>query len=235
MDDMCANCLRPIPDHIEGLFCSEFCKETAKDVRYFRRVFRDGRIDDPDVQEAVRTRVAFLAIGGYSMLERTLTPSTREAVKSRDNRTCRTCGKSGNEIDHIAGSSNDLSNLQVLCASCHRSKTMANMTEASPAFQKTMQEFFASRVEPELPALLADDEEEWATSWRRLKKARRDRFRNSLEMGGMDLSGLRTWSEWIEARDDWFDFGDEGYGGPEDFDGGYGPDSYFARAMARDD
>lgn len=236
MDDMCANCLKPIPERLEGLFCSETCQETAKDVRYFRRVFRDGRIEDPNVQAAVRTRVAFLAVGGYSRLDRTLRPAIRESVRARDGGACQMCGRAGGEVDHISGSSDALSNLQLLCVDCHRAKTKANMTEASPEFQATMKEFFETRVEPEIPKLLADDQDAWESSWRALKSARRARFRDALENLGMDLTGLQTWTEWYDAGCDWVsDTDDDGYVGTEDYDGGYGPDSYFANAMAKDD
>ena len=236
VDDMCANCLNPIPERFEGLFCSEACQETAKDVRYFRRVFRDGRIEDPNVQAAVRTRVAFLAVGGYSRLERTLRPAIREAVTARDAGACQICGRAGGEVDHISGSSDALSNLQLLCTNCHRAKTEANMSEASPEFQATMKKFFETRVEPEIPKLLADDQDAWDSSWRALKSARRARFREALENLGMDLTGRQTWTEWYDAACDWVvDMDSDGYGGTEDYDGDYGPDSYFARAMAKDD
>src|SRR5690349_1042976 len=58
--DCCANCLQRLPDEVEGLFCSEFCMQICDTVRYWRRVVRDGRIERPDVREAVQTRVAFL-------------------------------------------------------------------------------------------------------------------------------------------------------------------------------
>ena len=69
LDDHCANCLEPLPEDVEALFCSAWCAEIADTVRYQRRVFRDGRIQRPDVQEAIRTRNAFLLIGGYRSLD----------------------------------------------------------------------------------------------------------------------------------------------------------------------
>jgi hypothetical protein len=54
-----------MPDEIEGLYCSEPCSQMAETIRYWRRVTRDGRIERPDVREALSTRVAHLLAGGY--------------------------------------------------------------------------------------------------------------------------------------------------------------------------
>lgn len=237
LDDMCANCLRPIAEERNSLFCSDFCQETTKHVRYFRRVFRDGRIGDPDVQIAVNTRIAFLSIGGYDALGRTLVPAVRAAVIERDKGVCQSCGRPGTEIDHIAGSSDVLENLKLLCVECHRDKTQLNMTEGSPEFKERIDELFERRVMPDVPVLLADDDEAWAGRWRALKKARNDRLRDELEGLGFDpvRLGIRSREDMIEIRDD-TDWGSgEDYNGPEDYDGGFGPDSYFAHAMAKDD
>lgn len=48
---------------------------------------------------------------------------------------------------------------------------------------------------------------------------------------GIDLTGLRTRDEWIDERDDWISDRADDYGREE----GYGPGSYFADAMAKDD
>ncbi|WP_239372600.1 HNH endonuclease [Snodgrassella gandavensis] len=54
----------------------------------------------------------------------------REAVLLRDKYTCQYCGYAsveGMEVDHIvniaAGGTDDMSNLQTLCKSCHEMKT----------------------------------------------------------------------------------------------------------------
>jgi hypothetical protein len=59
----CANCLLRLPEDTDGLFCSELCSQTAKTIRYWRRITRDGRISQPDVREAIRTRIAHLLAG----------------------------------------------------------------------------------------------------------------------------------------------------------------------------
>lgn len=116
LDDHCANCLEVLPEDVEVLFCSSWCSEIWGSVRYMRRVFRDGRIEDPDVREAIQTRNAFLLVGGYGSLGRTLRASVRAQVKVRDAGRCQSCGKPGTEIDHIAGNPQSLT-------TCSRSAT----------------------------------------------------------------------------------------------------------------
>lgn len=51
----------------------------------------------------------------------------RKKIRQRDNHTCQQCGKPGNEVDHIIpisqGGTDHPNNLQVLCATCHTTKT----------------------------------------------------------------------------------------------------------------
>jgi hypothetical protein len=176
VDDCCANCLHPLNVEQQGLFCSAWCSETASSVRYFRRVFRDGRINDPDVRFAVITRLAFLPAGGYAALERNLSPQVRAAVKERDGGLCRECGQPGTEIDHIASSSADMDNLQLLCSDCHRRKTASSMVPADERTRDLINELMVDRVYVEEPRLLADDEVIWDKTWRRLKAERKQRL-----------------------------------------------------------
>jgi 5-methylcytosine-specific restriction endonuclease McrA len=234
-DDHCANCLEPLPDDEETLFCSAWCAEIASTVRYQRRVFRDGRIEQPDVREAVMIRNAFLLAGGYHSLGRTLTQSTRTEVKVRDGGRCKICGKPGVEIDHIAGSSSDLDNLQLLCTDCHHAKTAQNLRPASPEQSDLLKALFLSRVVPDEPTLLADDDVQWQGAWRGLKTARKKRFVDRLVDLGVDIGGLRTRAEMVLELEDFMDSMADDSGQPEDYDGGFGPDSYFARAMQKKD
>ena len=251
LDDHCANCLEPLPEGEDGLFCSSWCQEAAKHVRYFRRVFRDGRIQDPDVQEAVRVRLAFLPAGGYEALGRNLSPQTRDAVKQRANGLCQKCGAPGADIDHIAGSSADPDNLQLLCKQCHTSKTAESLVLASPEIRVLIDQLMFDRVMPETPRLLADDPSAWESTWRRLKFARRERLLDELADLDVEIWEPAGRAEMIAIRDDAIaePYGEESEwdgvdedGGvafaPEaadNFDGGYGPNSYLHRAMNRDD
>ncbi|MGZ0213315.1 MAG: HNH endonuclease [Actinomycetales bacterium] len=234
-DDHCANCLEPIPDDVDALFCSAWCSEIAEAVRYQRRVFRDGRIERPDVREAVGVRNAFILAGGYRSLARTLTTTTRAEVKTRDGGRCQSCGKTGTEIDHIDGSSADLSNLQLLCSDCHHAKTAENLVPASPEQSDLLKGLFLSRVAPDKPKLLVDDEVEWAKLWRSLKSARKKRFVDRLVDLGVDIGGVKTRAEMVLVLEDFMSDMADDSGVPDDYDGGYGPDSYFARAMQKND
>ena len=234
-DDYCASCLQQLPDEEEGLFCSELCSQTASTVRYWRRIVRNGRIDQPDVRQAVRTRVAHLLAGGYHEAARRLSPAIRAQVWERDSGGCVSCGQPGAEIDHIAGDSPDLGNLQLLCADCHQAKTTARMRPASREQAAEVNALYTARVQPEAPVLLCDDGQGWTRQWRGLKKARRQRLLDLLDEAGLDPDDFRGASraEILNAIEDEMDYDDGGW--TEDDDTGYGPYSYFSHAMAKDD
>ena len=192
IDDHCANCLERLPDDVEALYCSAWCSEVSETVRYLRRVVRDGRIEQPDVQLAVATRNAFLLAGSYRALGRTLPPATRAEVLHRDDGLCQLCGKPGTEIDHIDGSSADPENLQLLCADCHHAKTAENIVPASPEQSALLRALFDTRVVPDEPQLLADDDLRWAGIWSQLKAQRKERTIARLVGAGFSLRMLRT-------------------------------------------
>lgn len=233
--DHCANCFRPLPDDVEGLFCESWCNEIADNVRYWRRVHRDGRATDPEVQQAIRTRVALMLAGGYDSLGRRLTASTRSQVKQRDGGRCVQCDKPGTEIDHIAGSSSDLANLQLLCQDCHQAKTRRNMVPAGQDEQLIVKMLFQRRVLPDIPSRVADDQVEWPKRWRQLKRERRERFIVRLQAAGIETSGTWTRAAMVLELEDALTDSWAEVSVTEDDDSGYGPNSYFARAMARDD
>jgi hypothetical protein len=238
--DCCANCLQRLPGDVEGLFCTELCSQTASTIRYWRRVVRDDRIDQPDVLDAIRTRVAHLLAGGYQEAARRLSTTVRAQVWERDGGRCVSCGQPGAEIDHVAGDSPDLGNLQLLCASCHRAKTAARMRPADKDQAAVAAAWYKERVLPDAPALLCDDEQHWPREWAALKKARRQRLLDLLDSMGLNPGDFRGASraeilEAIADEDDaWAEANDAG-GWTQDDDSGYGPYSYFAHAMAKDD
>jgi 5-methylcytosine-specific restriction endonuclease McrA len=159
---------------IEGLFCSEPCRQTAKVIRYWRRISRDGRIDRPDVKDALHMKVAHLLAGGYPEQIRRLSPATRKAVWDRDHGRCRLCGAPGNEIDHISDSSSALGNLQLLCTTCHQRKTRERMVPASAESKRRIEQWWRVRVAPEEPIYLCDDQQQWAVRQRQLRKERKE-------------------------------------------------------------
>jgi hypothetical protein len=129
----CANCARiVISTTRQRTYCSDLCSQVAVFVRYFQRVRADGRWKYPDIIEALGVRLAHIAAGGYDNRGRSLSPQIRDEIIERDQGMCRNCGKPGNEIDHIAGSSADPSNLQLLCRDCHMAKTQRAMKPAAP-------------------------------------------------------------------------------------------------------
>jgi hypothetical protein len=145
------------------------------------------------------------------------------------------CGQSGAEIDHIKDDSPDLGNLQLLYADCHRAKTAARMRPASQEQRAAVRVLYKARVQPDAAALLCDDEQRWQGGWPALKKARRQRLLDQLAEAGMDPGEFRGASraEIIDAIDEMDAYDDGGW--TEDDDTGYGPYSYFAHAMAKDD
>lgn len=235
--DSCANCSLALPDEQAGLFCSQACRQEAGLVRYWRRVTRDGRIERADVAEAIHTRVAFVIGGGYHEDERRLSASIRQQVKERDSHLCVTCGCPGEEVDHIDGDSPNLSNLQLLCKECHHAKTAQRFRPASPEESAAVDVMYLTRVEPDSPIRLCDDEQHWLDVWRGLRNDRRQRLLDDLEEEGFNLDDFRgdTREQMVTALNDARCDGSDDDGWTEDDDAGYGPHSYFARAMAKND
>lgn len=199
LDDHCANCLAELPLDIQGLYCSTWCQEIAAQVRYVRRVFRDGRRDDPDVQLAIQTKNAFLVVGGYRSLGRKLTTRIRTEIRLRDQGRCQQCSKPGVEVDHIAGNSDDPTNLQLLCLDCHHAKTAENMVPASDESRALISGMMVTRVMPDEPQLLADDGVNWNGQWRKLQAARKGRFQAMLRAEGVRIKSKDTHAERVLA------------------------------------
>ena len=170
----CANCSSTIRE--AKVYCSQACAQEAGWVRYARRCRVDGRDQRSDVIEALRIRLALILAGGYDKLARKLPDSIRRAIIERDQGKCRICGKPGDEIDHISGSSDDPANLQLLCDSCHNKKTTASFVritkESHPeAWEKA--QWLKRRAAAKRPLQLCDSEE-WSTLQRDLLRKRRE-------------------------------------------------------------
>jgi len=175
-NDHCAQCQEPLTGSNHGLFCTEWCGQTAKHIRYWRRIVRDGRIANPDVQLALQTRLAFMLAGGYPDRARRLPPAARQQVLERDHHHCQDCGGPGEEIDHIHNNSADLDNLQLLCRPCHQAKTRANMKPDNGEHTALLTRLYRDRVLPDQAALLCDDHDQWTLVWRQLRTERRRRL-----------------------------------------------------------
>jgi hypothetical protein len=160
---------------VGSLFCSEVCRQRADTVRYARRVNRDGRIADPLVQEALRTKMAFAVTdGGYPRVVRELDAETRKAVITRDGRKCVVCGEPGTEIDHLVDSSAELTNLRLLCHGCHTKKTAENFRpiEAGSGAEVIWSDLMR-RIDAAVPLRRCDNEASWPSSWRTIAADRR--------------------------------------------------------------
>lgn len=234
LDDHCANCLAPLPEEVDGLYCGELCEQTAGTIRWWRRKLTLGEVDQPDIHEALRTRIAHILAGGYHDRARTLPPETRALVWSRDGGSCVQCGQPGAEVDHIDGDSGDLTNLQLLCRPCHHAKTAGRFVPASEEDKEAALGLFL-RAHAPVPSLLCDDEVGWPAQHHGLRKARRQRLLDQLTDAGVDTFGFKPRTPRRELLEALHDGHEAEAGATEDYDGGFGADSYFARAMARDD
>jgi hypothetical protein len=202
MPDCCANCDAALEMENQTLFCGEFCRQVADFVRYSRGVIRDpARANDPEVIGAIRVRMAILIGGGYPTGDRHLSPEQRASIIHRDGGKCLECGAPAKEIDHIAGSSGDPSNLQLLCHECHMAKTKSSFVSASEGQRVWAKEIWDSRIYPETPLRLSDDTERWGKEWRALKKERGNRLWERVERDtGRQRSGFKgvKWADVLE-------------------------------------
>jgi 5-methylcytosine-specific restriction endonuclease McrA len=179
VDFPCLNCDRPITLTKDvKLFCDEACADEAKLVRYVRRCRRDGRINQPDVREAIQIRIAHALAGGYNAKERRLSPKKRKAVIERAGGLCEKCGQPGTDIDHISGSSDDMENLQLLCRTCHNEKTKESFVPLTPEHEryeeiKAKADGLRLRTDAPTPQRICDDEESWLTLHRQIMAERR--------------------------------------------------------------
>ncbi|MGH2406764.1 MAG: HNH endonuclease [Candidatus Limnocylindrales bacterium] len=158
------------------LYCSDRCRQTLKLVHYGRRVFRDGRIADPLVKDAIGTRIAFIVAGGYPERQRALPAKARAAIFERDASLCQLCGKPATQIDHIRGDSSDPSNLRALCADCNWAEAHKRMRPATKAEQAVI-DSLVGRILSDEPQFERDDETGWTVRYREIQREQRQRMR----------------------------------------------------------
>ena len=130
---MCACCLEELDPwqvrRTRAAFCSAFCQRRADDVRYDRRAIRDGRIvralqvgNEMMALVIFRQHINFYALN-MAYVHPRVTGELREQVLAVNGGLCMYCGVApATEVDHITDGSNDLSNLQGLCRTCHELK-----------------------------------------------------------------------------------------------------------------
>ena len=163
----CANCGAALdPAAPAALLCTSACKSEAKDVRYFRRCSRDGRAADPDVQTALRTRLALRISGGYDAAARRVDRQLRREVLAAAGGFCAACRTvPATELDHISGSSSDRDNLQGLCDRCHNAKTRERIQPSDDPSVARVREEFLALVRAVAPVRACHDEVSWDATW----------------------------------------------------------------------
>jgi 5-methylcytosine-specific restriction endonuclease McrA len=166
---LCANCDGTMDRYAHpSLFCGEYCRGYAKDIRYFRARSRDGKMADPDVAEALTIRMAFIVSGGYHAKARTVSPAPRAEVLAYGEGLCRSCHREpATEVDHICGDDGARENLQGLCDPCHNQKTASSLTPVGPA-ELLLRDAFLARVTSARAARASDDDQVWKGVWRPL-------------------------------------------------------------------
>lgn len=169
----CANCDIDVGPR---LFCGERCSQIAKLVRYARGRVRDGRAALPDVQGVIRIRAALIYGGGYPKQARRIPPEVRRAVLDRDGGRCKSCGQAGNEVDHVAGNSAEIENLQLLCHACHMEKTQRSFRPITPDDTEVirLRNEILRRIKVNEPERLCDREDVWERLWPMLLKRARE-------------------------------------------------------------
>jgi hypothetical protein len=229
--DRCANCFEPLPathEHRPWLFCSVPCRETANTVRYWRKTSRNGKFEaDPEVRLAIGIRLAHMLAGGYNANARRIPLAIRALVIERD-RACVMCAGPGEEIDHIDGDSNEPENLQLLCKTCHHSKTAEHLVPASDEQADRVFAMLVYRVVPDTPAQLCDDEVAWQAIERqlrseRLARVRPDPIRRKDELASVEM--LHPGMAPSPAAD--FDQDDDDDDRGEDYYAGFGENSHY--------
>jgi hypothetical protein len=184
VDFPCLNCDQPMTlTSVIKLYCSDLCSEEAHFVRYFRACKGDGRVNQPDVKEALRIRLGHIRNGGYRGSERRIPLAVRRAVRERYKGLCQECGEPGTDIDHIDGSSNELENLRLLCKRCHNEKTLSKFVLLPPEDEEEGAEIRARdvilrlRVDALTPVRICDDEKLWRATSKQIMAERRHALR----------------------------------------------------------
>lgn len=107
----------------------------------------------------------------YNEKARQLSSAQKATSWDRDQGRCVRCGGPGAEVDHINDSSNEPSNLQLLCLDCHHAKTRQSMVLVTDAADRdALHAFYAGlgrRIDAPEPVMACDNEQAWGKSWRR--------------------------------------------------------------------
>ena len=203
----CANCGNEVSR--PALYCSDLCTQTADVVRYVRRCLSDGRVERPDVQEGIGSKLLMLTADGYPKKARNVSEARRAEVFARDNFKCVLCGADATQIDHINGHSDDPSNLRAVCRTCNITEAFNNARtvtpESDPGLYSYIEGLFrtlADRIAHAAPLRACDDETAWNAAQKRLMPRRRIRFREVQEEREGDFQDVDGYLWHAMQRDD---------------------------------
>lgn len=204
----CANCDSPEVTEKSPLFCGPLCQQMADTIRYVRRCLKDGRWQRPDVREAIQMRIGHVLAGGYAKKSRHVRGELRAEVFRRAGGCCEQCGRpldfdrtTGDlgavpTIQHVAGDSNELSNLKAFCMRCNLADAQTHLVPVEPDSKSA--EVLAEirrRYSSPTPLRLCDDEERWSSIWRNLQEVAREAIAEEDCYGDEDLPGFLGWTE----------------------------------------
>ena len=177
------------------LYCTPRCRQSAELIRHVRACRRDGRDRNPDVVEAMGTRLAMVLGGGYPQQERRVPSETRQLVFERAGGKCQECGRvlsfdptsedpdSVATIQHVSGNSSDLDNLLAFCRRCNLADAQSRFVPVAPGSAEA--EYATElrlRWTADKPLRICDDDQRWNDIWRDLAKEAKDALEFEAEL-----------------------------------------------------
>ena len=173
-DGHCVGCSA----HLRGrgrahLFCTAQCREIARVVRDARRQSGlpapDATVPaDPTADASLRRRVAYLLVSRHRQHATLAGPLQMLQVRARDGLRCAFCPSVAVALDHTRGAGSGLQDLRLVCRTCHGRVVRAQMRamhDRDPVIQEMLS--VLHRVTAATPERPCDDEQAWASLWRR--------------------------------------------------------------------
>lgn len=208
----CANCDGTGVTQSRPLYCSEFCQQAAKLVRYVRARRRDGTAGRPDIKEAIQMRTASVLGGGYPERERRVRADVRARVFERAEGRCEECGRvlefgvgtGGPDalatIQHVNGNSNSPEDLKAFCRRCNLADAQSRFVPVEPGSPPELLAISLEiRCAAEPPLRRCDDDLNWGREWRAMATEAKEvlKAQEELEEGASDedLPGFLGWTE----------------------------------------
>lgn len=162
----CPNCdAVHIPVNRRRLYCKPLCGDSAEAVRKARRARApNGGHLTPEASRIITRKVQQILGGGYNARERSLPATVKQQVWQRDHDACVLCGQPGEQVDHIAGDSNNLTNLRLLCVPCHDRHTDRRLRAITDPEMIATRDAILRRIYADTPVRPCDDPE-WQHTW----------------------------------------------------------------------